>query len=725
MKIHTSNPLPRSVLTRKAVVYVRQSSPAQVRDNLESQRRQYDLVDVARRHGFAEVEVIDDDLGLSASGSVARPGFERLVAWLCAGDIGAVLCFEASRVSRNGLDWHHILELCGLVEARVIDQDGIYDPRHPNDRLLLGMRGTISEFELGVLRARMLDAARAKAARGELRIGVPIGYVWDRQTGLGFDPDVRVQEAVRQIFARFRELGSGRQVMLALAEEQFCFPRPSDGKTMVSFDWTPIRYRNVMSVLKNPFCAGAYAYGKTRHRAEIVDGRVSYRDMRDHALTVSGATVRRAKRVDKRKDLWQVRVRPSSHEAVTVALAPTASCEDPGAVCTAEGLALSGTITTTIAGPPGLSVADAQVEEGPNATLAFAVTLDRAASGAVTVDYATADATATAGEDYTATSGTLTFSAGETAKTVTVAVLDDAHDEGSETLTLALSNASGAYLADGSATGTITNSDLMPQAWLARFGRTVADQVLDAVEGRITASRAAGMELSIAGQRVGAAAAPKSLEAREAEARLDAVSDWLRGEAAEDTARGLGSRAVTGQDFLTGTSFALTEGSAESGFGALWGRGAVSRFDGREGELNLDGEVQSAMLGADWALGRGAAGLVLSHASGEGGYPLATLAFYGPDDRRASKVVASIMEDGNDEAVRMRKWHSEEADVRHDAEIVAEVMAFIEEFGALSVAMPDRIIGCPHEEGIDYLGRDCPECPFWANRDRWTGEVVH
>ena len=107
------------------------------------------------------------------------------------------------------------------------------------------------------------------------------------------------------------------------------------------------------------------------------------------------------------------------------------------------------------------------------------------------------------------------------------------------------------------------------------------------------------------------------------------------------------------------------------------------------------------------------------------GYPLATLAFYGPDDRRASKVVASIMEDGNDEAVRMRKWHSEEADVRHDAEIVAEVMAFIEEFGALSVAMPDRIIGCPHEEGIDYLGRDCPECPFWANRDRWTGEVVH
>lgn len=269
-----SDGLPRSVLTRKAVVYVRQSTPTQMRNNLESQRRQYDLVDVARRHGFAQVEVIDDDLGLSASGTIARPGFERLVAWLCAGDVGAVLCIEASRISRNGRDWHHLLELCGLVEARVIDQDGIYDPRHPNDRLLLGMKGTISEFELGLLRARMLDAARSKAARGELRISVPIGYLWDPQAGLGLDPDIRVQEAIRQIFARFRELGSARQVLLALTEQKLCFPRPSDGRTMVSFDWTPIRYRNVISVLKNPFYAGVYAYGKSEQRTEIVDGRV-------------------------------------------------------------------------------------------------------------------------------------------------------------------------------------------------------------------------------------------------------------------------------------------------------------------------------------------------------------------------------------------------------------------------------------------------------------------
>ena len=145
MTMRTSEALPRSVLKRTAVVYVRQSTPAQVRDNLESQRRQYHLVDTARQHGFAKVEVIDDDLGLSASGTVARPGFERLVAWLCAGDVGAVFCSEASRVARNGRDWHHLLELCGLVEARVIDQDGVYDPRHPNDRLLLGMKGTLSK----------------------------------------------------------------------------------------------------------------------------------------------------------------------------------------------------------------------------------------------------------------------------------------------------------------------------------------------------------------------------------------------------------------------------------------------------------------------------------------------------------------------------------------------------------------------------------------------------
>jgi excisionase family DNA binding protein len=266
--------LPAAVLRRKAVVYVRQSTQTQVQTNLESQRRQYDLVEEARRRGFAQVEVIDDDLGRSASGMVARPGFDRLVAWLCAGEVGAVLCFDASRLARNGRDWHHLLELCGLVEARVIDLDGVYDPCRPNDRLLLGMKGSISEFELGVLRARMFEAARAKAHRGELRISVPIGYIWHREIGLGFDPDMRLQETIRLIFERFRKLGSARQVMLSLAVDEVHFPRPSDGKKMVSFDWTPIRYRNVISVLKNPFYAGVYVYGKSEKRTTLVEGRL-------------------------------------------------------------------------------------------------------------------------------------------------------------------------------------------------------------------------------------------------------------------------------------------------------------------------------------------------------------------------------------------------------------------------------------------------------------------
>jgi DNA invertase Pin-like site-specific DNA recombinase len=266
--------LPAAVLARKAVVYVRQSHPSQVVTNLESQRRQYELVEKAHLLGFATTAVIDDDLGRSADGTVARPGFDRLVADLCAGGIGAVLCFDASRLARNGRDWHQLLELCGLVEARVIDMEGIYDPCRPNDRLLLGLKGSMSEFELGLLRARLSDAARAKARRGELRIPIPVGYLWHRESGPVFDPDVRLQEAIRLIFARFRQLGTARQVLLSLTAEKMHFPRPSNGKTLTSFEWTPIRYRNVISLLKNPFYAGVYAYGKSEKRTVLVDGRV-------------------------------------------------------------------------------------------------------------------------------------------------------------------------------------------------------------------------------------------------------------------------------------------------------------------------------------------------------------------------------------------------------------------------------------------------------------------
>jgi DNA invertase Pin-like site-specific DNA recombinase len=254
----------RKVVTpAHSALYVRQSTQSQVMTNLESQRRQYDLVGVARQRGLVDVEMIDDDLGRSASGTVARPGFDRLVAWLCAGKVGAVLCFDASRLARNGRDWHHLLELCGLVDARVIDLDGVYNPCRPNNRLLLGMKGSISEFELGVLRARMLDAARSNGSRGELRLSVPFGYVWHRELGLGFDPDLRLQEVIRLIFARFRQLGSARQVLLSMTPDQIHFPRPSDEGRMTNFEWMPIRYRNVIAILKNAFYARVYVYGKS------------------------------------------------------------------------------------------------------------------------------------------------------------------------------------------------------------------------------------------------------------------------------------------------------------------------------------------------------------------------------------------------------------------------------------------------------------------------------
>ena len=334
-------------------------------------------------------------------------------------------------------------------------------------------------------------------------------------------------------------------------------------------------------------------------------------------LGVTGGSETRIRRKDGRLDHWRIRIEPSSHAAVTVTLSPSPACGAAGAVCTADGRTFTTALATQIQGPPGLSVADAEVQEGPNATLAFAVTLSRAPSGTVTADYATSDGTATAGSDYTATSGTLSFAAGETEKTVSVPVLDDAHDEGSETLSLSLSNPSGAYLEDGTATGTITNTDHMPQAWMARFGRTVADQVLDAVTERMQAPRAPGGALSLAGRQLGGAAA---VTADAAAARLDAVTDWLRHPDRATPEPDGTAQALSGRDFLTGTTFALTGGSAAGGFATVWGRGALARFDGREGDLTLDGEVATGMLGADWTLGDGAAGVVLAHARGDGGY---------------------------------------------------------------------------------------------------------
>jgi DNA invertase Pin-like site-specific DNA recombinase len=253
---------------------VRQSTSGQVHENLESQRRQYALVDLARTYGFQGVRVIDDDLGRSASGTIERPGFRSLVGQVCEGLVGAVFCLEASRLARNGRDWHHLLELCGFVSAYVIDSDGAYDPSAPNHRLLLGLKGTMSEFELTLLRKRMLEAALAKARRGELRVPVPMGYVWSAELGLMMDPDRRVQEAVRTIFRLFDRLGSARQVLLHMRRKGLTMPRPLDGRHATPVAWRAPVYRTVIAVVENPFYAGAYAYGKSQTRTTIVEGIV-------------------------------------------------------------------------------------------------------------------------------------------------------------------------------------------------------------------------------------------------------------------------------------------------------------------------------------------------------------------------------------------------------------------------------------------------------------------
>lgn len=268
----TSRELPEAVLARAAIVYVRQSTGIQVQENLESQRRQYGLTDLARQYGFREVSVIDEDLGRSASGTMDRPGFRNLVGRICEGTVGAVFCLKASRLARNGRDWHHLLELCGLVGAYVIDSDGVHNPALPNDRLLLGLKGTMSEFELTLIRKRLVDAAVAKARRGELRIGVPVGYIWSRDGGLIMDPDRRIQEAIRTIFRLFERLGSATQVLLHLRREGLLFPRPADGTSMSALAWRAPAYRNVITVLRNPFYAGAYAYGKSKVQTNLVEG---------------------------------------------------------------------------------------------------------------------------------------------------------------------------------------------------------------------------------------------------------------------------------------------------------------------------------------------------------------------------------------------------------------------------------------------------------------------
>ena len=255
---------------RAAFVYIRQSSPQQVENNRESTARQYALVERACELGWSreQVLVVDEDLGLSGSGSVERSGFARMTAEVALGHVGIVLGLEVSRLARNNADWYRLLDLCGMTDTLIGDSDGIYHPSVFNDRLILGLKGTMSEAELHILRARLDGGIRNKAARGELRRGLPVGFVWGEEDGeVCFDPNEAVVSAIRTVFAKFTELGSARKVWLWFRSENLSFPLRAHMKSEIR--WVAPTYTALHHVLTNPVYAGAYAYGKCRHERYV------------------------------------------------------------------------------------------------------------------------------------------------------------------------------------------------------------------------------------------------------------------------------------------------------------------------------------------------------------------------------------------------------------------------------------------------------------------------
>jgi DNA invertase Pin-like site-specific DNA recombinase len=264
-------------LRRCAFVYVRQSSAAQVAQNRESTDRQYQLVDRAVTLGWKrdQVSVVDEDMGISGSGLAERSGFAHMTAQVALGHAGLILGLEVSRLARNNADWYRLLDLCSVTNTLIGDADGVYHPSLFNDRLVLGLKGTMSEAELHVLRARLNGGIRNKAARGELRRGLPVGFVFGDADGeVLFHPDQSVTDAIRAVFARFAETGSVRRVWLHFRSEGLRFPRQlvsslSHERALDGIRWVTATYTKIHQVLTSPVYAGAYTYGKSRHERYI------------------------------------------------------------------------------------------------------------------------------------------------------------------------------------------------------------------------------------------------------------------------------------------------------------------------------------------------------------------------------------------------------------------------------------------------------------------------
>ena len=391
--------------------------------------------------------------------------------------------------------------------------------------------------------------------------------------------------------------------------------------------------------------------------------KTGYARVRDDAFTVSGATIEKAKRKTQGSNQnWTITVKPLGSGRISFTLPATTNCDDDGAICTHDERTLSHSTSDRVLGPVGISIADAEVVEGANVVLAFAVALTRAASSQLTVDYATSDGTATAGADYTATSGTLTIDAGSSSGSIQVPVLDDEHNEGSETFTVTLSNASSGDLTDASATGTITNHDALPKALVARFGRTAAVHIVEQVEERVNAPRAPGFDGRVAGrqinrnmgrdfaleflQQLGGGAAYGQHHGQP-DGRRNATGgtdprfgtggmtsslgpqpgiraamnpNGMHGRHPGGADEGGMSLGLGGEQLLGGSSFALNRATSSGGVLSFWSRSAQSQFSGQDGALALNGDVRSTMVGADYATGRLVTGVSLAHTRGLGSY---------------------------------------------------------------------------------------------------------
>ncbi len=263
-----------SHLTRNAYLYIRQSTLRQVLENTESTQRQYALRQNAVSLGWQldRIIVIDTDLGQSGASAADREGFQRLVTEVSLGRAGIVLGLEVSRLARNSMDWHRLLEICALSDTLILDEDGVYDPAHFNDRLLLGLKGTMSEAELHVLRARLQGGIRNKARRGELFIRPPMGFIYTAEGKIEIDPDQQVQQSVRLLFETFRRTGSAMATVKHFAEQELQFPRrvhtgPNKGDVI----WAGLEHSRVLRILHNPRYAGAFVYGRT-HTRKTVEG---------------------------------------------------------------------------------------------------------------------------------------------------------------------------------------------------------------------------------------------------------------------------------------------------------------------------------------------------------------------------------------------------------------------------------------------------------------------